>query len=288
MRKPDFVIIGGMKCGTSTLAHQLGLQPGIFMTEPKEPNFFSDDDTFARGVDWYASLFVGAESNDLLGEASTHYSKWPTHPQAAERLLAFAPDVKLIYMVRDPVKRSVSQLRHHWTMREVEGSNFEQLALTHEPLWEYSRYDQQLAQWLAYVPEERILVTSLEAMEADPHAVFGRVLRFLNAEGQWQEGSEEQNVGADRSRRLPFHDILVDSPVATSLRRALVPKGFRNWVRNSRKLPSFEVSDEARAFLADRVRDDIARFGARFGIDDLTPENFAERVRERPLTFAGK
>lgn len=274
-----------MKCGTSTLAHQLGLQDGVFMTEPKEPNFFSDDETFARGLDWYAALFDGAEDGDLLGEASTHYSKWPTHPAAAERLLDYAPDVKLIYMVRDPVKRALSQLRHHWSMREVVGDDFEALARSHAPLWEYSRYNQQLEQWLAHVPADRTLVLALEQMEDDPGAVFSRVTAFLGVQGQWKDESEEQNVGADRSRRLPFHDLIVGSPFATSLRRALVPKSFRNWVRNSRKLPDFAVSDEAKAFLADQVREDTLGFGQRFGIDGLTPENFAERMRTNSLTF---
>ena len=44
---PDFLIVGAMKCGTSTLQAQLALQDGIFMTTPKEPNFFSDDAVFA-------------------------------------------------------------------------------------------------------------------------------------------------------------------------------------------------------------------------------------------------
>ncbi|MEM8580249.1 MAG: sulfotransferase, partial [Pseudomonadota bacterium] len=44
MRRPDYIVIGAMKCGTSTLAAQLGAQTGLFMTDPKEPNYFSDDE----------------------------------------------------------------------------------------------------------------------------------------------------------------------------------------------------------------------------------------------------
>ena len=51
-RRPEFLIIGAMKSGTTTLQVQLASQPGIFMTTPKEPNFFSDDDVFARGMAW--------------------------------------------------------------------------------------------------------------------------------------------------------------------------------------------------------------------------------------------
>ena len=60
MTTPDYIVIGAMKCGTTTLAAQLGAQSGLFMTTPKEPNYFSDDDVFARGPDWYSALFDAA------------------------------------------------------------------------------------------------------------------------------------------------------------------------------------------------------------------------------------
>ena len=105
VRLPSFVIIGAMKCATTTLAEQLGAQPGVFISDPKEPNFFSDDAVFRRGMNWYASLFDSAESGAMLGEASTHYTKLPTHPKACERMLAALPDAKLIYVMRHPVDR---------------------------------------------------------------------------------------------------------------------------------------------------------------------------------------
>ena len=54
---PDFVIIGAMKCATSTLHDQLARVRGVSMSEPKEPNFFSDELNWAKGLDWYSSLF---------------------------------------------------------------------------------------------------------------------------------------------------------------------------------------------------------------------------------------
>ena len=85
---PDFVIIGAMKCATSTLHEQLARQPAIFMTTPKEPNFFSDPDIWAKGMDWYRALFTGAGPHDLKGESSTHYTMLPTYPEAVPRIKA--------------------------------------------------------------------------------------------------------------------------------------------------------------------------------------------------------
>ena len=55
---PHFIIIGAMKCATSSLHEQLASQPGFFMSTPKEPSFFSNDGVFANGFDWYGSLFA--------------------------------------------------------------------------------------------------------------------------------------------------------------------------------------------------------------------------------------
>ena len=52
-KTPNFIIIGAMKCATSTLHEQLALQPGIFMSQLKEPNFFSNDEEYEKGWNWY-------------------------------------------------------------------------------------------------------------------------------------------------------------------------------------------------------------------------------------------
>lgn len=276
-----------MKCGTTTLAYQLGLQEGVFITDPKEPNFFSDEENWAKGITWYTSLFEGAPEGALLGEASTHYTKWPVHPDAPRRFADYSPDAKLIYMVRDPVARALSHLRHAWTQREMMG-DLETAAREMEILWRYGLYDKQLQNWLDLYTEEQVLIVALERLNRRPQEEFARVLEFLGAEGSWIDAVDDQNQGADRSRKLPLHSLLVDSPVATALRRALVPKWVRTKIREGRQMKSLEVSDEAKAMIADHLRDDTERFGKRFGIEGLSPENFAERVLETQLNFAGK
>src|SRR4051794_32998775 len=82
------------------------------MSRPKEPNFFSDDEIFARGFDWYTSLFQKAELTDLCGESSTHYTKLPTHPHTVERLASALPRVKFIYVMRHPIDRLLSHYGH--------------------------------------------------------------------------------------------------------------------------------------------------------------------------------
>jgi len=86
MTLPDFMIIGAMKCATSSLYERLALQPGIMLLSSKEPNFFSNDEIFEHGIDWYKSLFGVPERMHLAGEASTHYTKLPTYRNTVERI----------------------------------------------------------------------------------------------------------------------------------------------------------------------------------------------------------
>ena len=59
--QPDFIVIGAMKCGSSTVCAYLEDHPDIFMVPRAEPKFFSHDENFARGTDWYESLFAGQD-----------------------------------------------------------------------------------------------------------------------------------------------------------------------------------------------------------------------------------
>ncbi|MEM9901904.1 MAG: sulfotransferase [Pseudomonadota bacterium] len=234
MALPDFLIVGAMKCGTSTLHAQLAAQPGVFMTTPKEPNFFSDDAVFARGRAWYEGLFAAAGAGDLKGEASTHYTKLPTYPETVPRMAALLARPKIIYLVRDRMKRALSHYAHDWTMGKA-GHDAEAAFATHPEFVEYSRYAMQVAPYLDAFGRDRVLVVRTEDMQADPQALLSRVGAFLGREGFcWQTHVAAENRSMDRSRRLPFHELLVESQMATALRRALVPKPVRTWIRTAR------------------------------------------------------
>ena len=258
MQRPDFILIGAMKCGTSTLATQLGLQKGIFMTTPKEPNFFSDDAIYAHGPEWYEALFKAAAPHQLKGEASTHYTKLPTYPATLERMLRMLPDLKLVYMIRHPVNRAVSHYMHEWSeghMSSDAAQAFEQAS----EIIDYGRYGMQIAPFVQAYGADRIHLTSLEQITMDPAGEFARITDFLGASGSaWIEDLPAQNISAERVRRLPMQHILVDNAVATALRRALVPKSMRRWVRKQRSMTTRpEVPDDLRArmqhsFLQDR------------------------------------
>ena len=107
-RLPDFVIIGAAKCGTTTLYKKLAMHPKVFMSTPKEPEFFARDDIYQNGLDWYAELFASAGNTQICGEASTLYSLTTLFPHTVSRMHSAIPQAKLIYILREPVERTFS------------------------------------------------------------------------------------------------------------------------------------------------------------------------------------
>ena len=234
---PDFLIIGAMKCGTTTLQAQLARQQGVFMTTPKEPNFFSDDAVFARGLDWYRGLFAGAAPGDLKGEASTHYTKRPTHPQTLARLRPVLPAPRIVYMIRNPLQRAVSHYIHEWSEGRMGPDPIAEFA-RHPEMVDYGRYGWQIIPWIEAYGPDAVLLTSLEQLNAAPQDELARIARHigLSQPAVWEEELGAQNVSAERVRRLPLEGLLVNNPVATALRRALVPKRVRTAIRDARRI----------------------------------------------------
>ncbi|MDZ7629304.1 MAG: sulfotransferase [Parvularculaceae bacterium] len=247
MSLPDFVIIGAMKCGTSTLHAQLSRQPQFFMSAPKEPNFFSNDEIYAKGEAWYRSLFAAAPQGAIKGESSTHYTKLPTYPNTAARLAALIPQAKFIYVTRDPIERLVSHYIHEWTEGRI-SVPIEEAIEKHPELIAYSRYGYQLAPWINQFGAERILTVEFERMTAEPDATLKRIAAFLGAEGEvtWRDDLEAQNISAERIRTFPLKSLIVDNKVATAIRRKLVPQGLRDRVKSRLQMRARpQLSDDA-------------------------------------------
>ncbi|WP_299784497.1 sulfotransferase domain-containing protein [uncultured Roseobacter sp.] len=266
MAQPDFLLIGAMKCGTSTLATQLGLQDGVFMTTPKEPNFFSDDDIYARGTDWYAALYAEAAPGDLKGEASTHYTKLPTYPDTVARMTALLAAPRLVYMIRNPITRAVSHYIHEWSEGRM-SSDPVQAFESSEEITSYGCYGMQIAPFVEAYGAAHIHLTSLEQIKADPDAEFTRIAAFLGLPdtAAWVHDLPAQNISAERMRRLPLQGLLIDHPVAAALRRRLVPKSLRAWIRAKRTMTTRpEIPKDLQNRIETRFVEDRDRLAAIF------------------------
>lgn len=286
-RKPDFIIIGAMKCATSTLHDQLVEQPGFVMSVPKEPNFFSDEDNWARGMGWYTGLFAAAKPGDLCGESSTHYTKLPRHPRVVERLVEHCPDAKFVYVMRHPIDRLVSHYIHEWTQRVLDVP-LSQALREHQALQDFSKYAMQLQPYFEAFGRERILPVFFDHLTKHSQDELERVCQFVGYEGtpRWKEDLGARNVSSERLRVSPLRDMLVDFPPLAWIRRRFISQEIRDRVK---KLWTMEerpkLTEAERARLAEAFDPDLAQLGAWLGIDDLCCANFKERTRDRTWSW---
>jgi hypothetical protein len=107
MRKPDFFIVGGPKCGTTSLWSWLRAHPHIFMSSPKEPHFFNSDDNLGiSSLTEYEALFRDArDSHGAVGEASVWYL---SSPVALQNIRRYQPEARFIVLLRNPIEMSVA------------------------------------------------------------------------------------------------------------------------------------------------------------------------------------
>lgn len=220
---PDFIIIGGQRCGTTSLYYNLVRHPCIAPAFQKEAHFF--DVNFNRGLSWYRSLFPTSIYRYYVermrgrafstGEASPYYI---FHPHAPKRIFDALPHVKLIAILRNPVDRAYSHYSAR-VRRGIETFSFRDAIEREEErlggeleriledesyysprhrLFSYlSRgiYIDQLRRWMDLFPREQFLILKSADFFADPQAVLNRVTDFLDL-STWETGDlGRYNVG---------------------------------------------------------------------------------------------
>jgi Sulfotransferase domain len=197
LRLPDFIIGGAPRAATTWLSALADLHPKIAMAKPvrPEPKFFLVDEIFARGAGYYSETwFTSLPAGRLIGEKSTNYLE---SPLTAARIAATVPDVRLVFLLRNPVDRAYSN--YLWSkMNGLETETFER-ALELESGREaavpghlrYSRphayfsrglYAEALTRFFQHFPRSHILIIRYEDVAAQPRDVAAEFHRFLGVD----------------------------------------------------------------------------------------------------------
>jgi hypothetical protein len=200
---PTFIVIGAQKSLTTTLWEYLRVHPQVFCPEIKETNFFIEEGTWARGLDWYRSLYAPAPAGTLQrGDVSPGYTMFPTFTGAPARIAGIVPDVKLVYILRDPVERMRSHYLHQLSvgferrpMREALIRDYQYLSL--------SQYALQLDQYLEHFERGQLLVLRAEDLATDPGTTLDGLLRFLGLEAGWRPPNLGVAYNETKDRAVP-------------------------------------------------------------------------------------
>lgn len=263
-RLPDFLIVGAMRAGTTSLTRYLDTHPDVFMSRPKEIHYF--DRHHARGEAWYRRHFADAAPGQRTGEATPMYS----HSEAAmDRMAALCPDATLLMLLRDPVRRAHSHWCHNvqrgrddrsFARAVEEGPDPRDAAEGHR--WAYvdrSRYARQIDLLLERFPRSQLHLERFEDLIADPAATFRRVCEAIGVD----PGHVPPNLGERTNPPLRIRSVRVRD----ASRR--LPKAVQNAVGrlNSTTVenPPLDPADAAR--VAALLADDVARLARDHGVD---------------------
>jgi hypothetical protein len=255
----DVMLIGAQKSGTTSLAQQLGSHPGLCLSAEKEPAYFNTCEDWRAGLDQYHALFA-ATDGQLCLEASTMYTFLPEFGGTHERIHAYNPDVKLVYVMRDPVERILS----NYAFRRVRRLTADppEVALVSDPTFvNRSRYGMQLRPYFELFPAEQIHLMVFEEHLADPTGSLKELAGFLGIApdgfASVEETSRHSSTGesrmSDRGRRLKQHPVAgrVVAAVPAPVRR-LAGRTFRSTLETKP-----QVSAELRERLHRLVEDDV-------------------------------
>lgn len=194
MRLPNFIIGGAPRSGTTWLTMVLEKHPEIYIAKPlrPEPKFFLIDELWKKGIKYYSETwFSSAPIEAKCGEKSTNYLE---NPEVARRIHSILPDVRLIFILRNPALRAFSN--YCWSkMNGLENLSFkeaiEQESLREQNLPEkykfsrpysyYSRgvYIDMLKPYLELFPSSHICTLQFEDVIRDSLKVIEKVHDFI-------------------------------------------------------------------------------------------------------------
>ena len=233
MKLPDFMIIGAAKSATTSLHRMLKLHPDIWLSDPKEPTFYSNPEINARGIDWYSGLFEGASEHQICGEASTTYMRWPFEEAPNNRdpwpdISKIDKEIRFIYMVRHPVDRAYSHYGHH--MRTGCTMSFEEAMERNSVYIDTSRYSEQIRHFRRYMPDAPLLIVDFDEFTSNQAGCMKRIHTFLGV----KEHQPDENPAVRMNHKGPEHLIshtINRIPILRSSRR-LFPPSVRNRLRS--------------------------------------------------------
>lgn len=208
MMKPNFLIIGERRCGTTTLYHWLNNHPDIFLFPKTDTAYFIENELVGR-TKWldgkvsskrweeehslqdYSALFAGSEGYKAVGEKSADIFYWqPAH----HRVASYLPESKFIVQLRNPIFRAWS---HYWNEigkgRETESfedaihmeasrSGSSDYAGHHLSYLQRGQYHESLSSFFEHIPKENLMILILEETKRYPQETFKKICTFLEVD----------------------------------------------------------------------------------------------------------
>jgi hypothetical protein len=245
-RVPDFIVAGVRKCGTTWLDQCLREHPGIYLPAMTKEIFYFDR-YFSRGAEWYANYFADARAGQICGEVSPTYF---VSPEAPDRIVGAAPQVKLVFVFREPVARVVS-LYHHLRAKGDTALSLSDAVEELPELLEEGFYARHLAHFRAVFPHGNLLPMLVDDLQGV--AGMARVFAFLGADAGFEPPSLRGRAYERREARS--HAL---ARVAAGTSRFLHSAGLHGAVKFAKRMGAEKVVLREPAAAAEPIEPAIA------------------------------
>lgn len=225
MNKPTFMCVGFSKCGTTTLYELFKQHPDIYLSNIKEPWYYSKYSLYQKGFDWYIKRYYkNADASKIVGEINPDL----TSKQVAQKLYKdFGSNLKLIFIMRNPVERLFSNykmnLKHGFNFEKIDKHlkyNYEtgfthfikenlkrdsngKLILKHNnQIYKFvtGQYGAAIQEYLKYFPIENMKFIIFEEFIKDEKKITQELLQFI---GVNNKVTINYNICANEGKRVP-------------------------------------------------------------------------------------
>ncbi len=268
---PDFIVIGAMRCATTTLYNYLSAHPEIGISRKKETDYYIKEKNYHLGIKWYSNQF--SDGYKCYGEVSPNYTKSRDFKGVPERIIGDNPKCKFIYVVRDPVDRFISQYTHSLFMGEKlpEPNKLYQTENWNHIL-DASLYHKQISEYLRYVEMENICILDYDKLVTQPLIVLEILSKFLNVSNKWDKINVQQANSSVELAHTRKWILELSNNSFIKRYRHYIPVDIINGVKKisgtSKGRDKPEFSADLKKLIYESVKDDSQKFKKAFGLSN--------------------
>ena len=273
MKKPNFLIVGAAKSGTTSLFQYLRQHPEVFMPEFKEPQYLVQSKIKGRlhkyidNRDDYLSLFNDAYQQ-CIGEASVFYLYF--YKEAIENIkIELGEDVKIIIILREPVSRTISAYEHVFRNNIKENLSFTDALAAEEGRLERERDLTPMAMYKsmsmyadavkAYqMAFQNVHITLYDELKSSPQKCVGQIFEFLGLESCEEINYlNSYNIGGWKWKSEKVKKIALSNGFFKKIFRVIFPKFFRNHIFKKLKL---KATDVQKTTISKETKQELSQF----------------------------
>ena len=250
--KVNFLIIGSAKSATTSVSNALAQHPDICFSQPKEPQFFSKID-WRNHINSYHALFKTKAK--LYGEGSTNYTKFPSFNKSVHSdIHEYNPDMKLIYIMRNPIDRIISHYTHTYNRGYEKNKNIDNAIISQNHYIDVSKYATQITPYIKQFGKEQVLLLFFEDFIAHPQDVLDNVYRFLKVD-QLDIDTSSLNSNKSFNRRVLHYKY--DNPKTVWEKIKKIGLIIKNYFNSDFIDSKPQLSEATKKYIISNVSDDI-------------------------------